>query len=99
MYSDRTGMDKNHPRQNLPDKRPPDKTTPDKTFQTKDPLTKPPGQKLPQTIETEFAQGALVRVFCTRPSKKRGGGSEMCDILSGVPGCVTGGGGVKIGQK
>src|SRR6218665_691990 len=25
MYSDRTGMDKNHPGQNLPDKRPPDK--------------------------------------------------------------------------
>ena len=59
---------KKHPGQNLPDKRPSDKT---------------PGQKLQQTIETEFAQGALVRVFCTRPSKNRGGGSEMCDILFG----------------
>ena len=57
MYSDRTGTDKNHPGQNLPDKRPPDKT---------------PGQKPLRTIETEFIQGAFVRVFCTRPTKNRG---------------------------
>ena len=36
----------------------------------------------------------FVRVFCTRPTKN--GGSEMCDILWRVPGCVTGAGGSKI---
>ena len=60
------GKDKNHPGQNLPDKRP---------------LTKPPGQKLPQTIEREFVQGAFVWVFCTRPTKNRG--SEVCNVLFG----------------
>ena len=49
--------------------------------------TKPPGQKPPRTIEIEFVQRTFVRDFCTRPTKN--GGSEMCDVLSGVPGCVT----------
>jgi len=33
---------------------------------------KTPGQKPPRTIESEFVQGAFVRVFCTRPTKNRG---------------------------
>src|SRR6218665_994784 len=49
--------------------------------------TKPPGQKPLPTIEIEFVQGTFVRDFCTRPTKNRG--SDMCDVLSGVPGCVT----------
>ena len=49
--------------------------------------TKPPGQKPPRTIEIEFVQGTFVRDFCTMATKN--GGSEMCDVLSGVPGCVT----------
>src|SRR6218665_3040276 len=55
----------------------PDKRPPDRT----------PGQKPPRTIEREFVQGAFVRDFCTRLTKN--GGSEMCDVLWGVPGCVT----------
>ena len=46
-----------------------------------------PGQKLLQKIEREFVHGTFVRVFCTRPTKNRG--PEMCDVLLGVPGCVT----------
>ena len=77
------------------------KTTPDKTFQTKDHLTKPP-DKPPRTIEREFAQGVFVRYFCTRPTKN--GGFEMCDVLWGVPGCVTkvwlgDGGGQKLAKN
>src|SRR6218665_1920724 len=69
------------------------KTNPDKT----------PGQKPPRTIiEIEYAQGTFVRDFCTRPTKNRGG-FEMCDVLSGVPGCVTkcdrGGGGSKLAKN
>ena len=42
----------------------------------------------------------LVRVFCSRPTTKSGGGSEMCDILLGGPGCATKcDRGIKIGQK
>src|SRR6218665_228904 len=48
----------------------------------KNPRTKPP-----RTIEIEFVQVAFVRDFCTRPTKNMG--SERCDVLSGVPGCVT----------
>src|SRR6218665_3443463 len=61
-------MDKNHPGQNLPDKSPPDKSH---------------GQKPPRTIVREFVKGGFVRDFCTRPTKIRGGGFEMCDVLSG----------------
>src|SRR6218665_2545042 len=74
MYSDRTETNKNHPRENLPDKRPPDKT---------------PGQKPPRTIETEFVQGAFVWIFCTRPSKNRGGPRCVTYFRGGGPG-VTG---------
>ena len=42
--------------------------------------------KTPRTIEREFVLVAFVRVFCTRPTKNREGGSEMCDVLSGGPG-------------
>jgi len=49
------------------------KTNPDKT----------PGQKPPRTIEIKFVQGTFVRDLCTRPTKNWGGGSEMCDVLSG----------------
>ena len=68
-----------------------DKNHLDKTFQTKDPLIKP-------RAKTPHEQ---LRVFCTRPNKDTGG-SEMCDVLLGFPGCVAKsdrGGGVKIGQK
>ena len=75
MFSNRCflieeGLYKNHPGQILPDKRPPDKS---------------PGQKLPQTIEREFVQGAFARVFVLGLLKI--GGSEMCDVLlGGCPG-------------
>src|SRR6218665_3620444 len=76
------------PGQNLSDKRHPDKT---------------PGQKLPRTIEREFVQGAFVWVFCTRPTKNRGGqrcvtyfrgGPEMCDKV-----CQRGGRGSKLAKN
>ena len=67
------GTDKNHPGQNLPDK---------------NPLTKALGQKPPRTIETEFVQGAFVRVFCTRPTKN-GGGPRCVTYFWRVPGCAT----------
>src|SRR6218665_2673548 len=51
------------------------KTNPDKT----------PRQKPPRTIEIECVQGTFVWDFCTRPTKNRGGGSELCDVLSGGP--------------
>src|SRR6218665_1462481 len=35
----------------------------------------------------EFVQRDFVRPFCTRPTKD--GGSEMCDVLLEVLGCVT----------
>ena len=54
MYSDTTGTDKNHPRQNLPGKRS---------------LTKPPGQKPREQLIQNLYKGAFVRVFCTMPSK------------------------------
>ena len=66
MYSDRMGTDKSKPQTKSSRQKTPDKT---------------PGQKLPQTIETEFVPGAFVQVFCTRPSKNRGGEAEMCDAL------------------
>src|SRR6218665_4190649 len=83
MYSDRRG-NKQKPGQNLQDKRPSDKT---------------PGQKPPRTIETEVVQGAFVWVFCTRPTKYRGG-AEMCDVLSGGPKiCDKGEGGEKLAKN
>src|SRR6218665_1315408 len=69
----------------------------------KPPRTKPSrqktlGQKPWRTIEREFVQWAFVRIFVLGLLKI--GGSEMCDILLGVPGCVTKcDRGVKIGQK
>src|SRR6218665_1363676 len=71
----------------------------------KPPRTKPSRQKTKppdktRTIEREFVQGAFVRAFCTRPTKNRG--SKTCDVLLGVPGCVTKcdrGRGVKIGKN
>src|SRR6218665_3472246 len=77
------------------------KTTPDKTFQTKDPRTKAPGQKPSRTIEREFVQRAFVRIFCTRPTKNRGG-PKCVTYFWGVPGYVMKcgrGRGVKIVQK
>src|SRR6218665_1678334 len=51
MYSDRTGTDKNHYRQNLPDKRPPDKT----------PRQKPPRTifSIPYTLSTTIISISL----------------------------------------
>jgi len=60
-----------------------------------------PGQKPLRTIEREFVQGAFVRVFCTRPTKNRGGPRCVTYFQGGsrdVWQSVTGGGG-KIGQK
>jgi len=53
MNSDRRGMDKNHPEQNLPDKR------------VKDPLTKNPREQLRDNLY----RGLLSGIFCTRPTK------------------------------
>ena len=61
----------------------------------------PQEKTLPRTIEIEFVQGTLVRDFCTRPTKNRGG-PRCVTYFRGVPGCVTKcdrGRGVKIGQK
>ena len=48
--------------------------------------TKPPGQKPPRTIEIEFVQGLLSRIFVLGLLLLKIGGSEMCDLLSGGPG-------------
>ena len=62
---------------NHPGQNPPDKRPSDKTSE----------QKPPRTIEREFVQGAFVGVFVLGLLKN--GGSEMCDVLLGVLGCVT----------
>jgi len=54
MYSDRRGRTK---------------TIPDKTFQTKNPEQNP-RTKTPRTIERDFVQGVLVRVFCTTKNRE-----------------------------
>src|SRR6218665_3856695 len=56
--------------------------------------TKPPRQKPLRTIEIEFVQGTFVRDFCTRPTKNRGGGPEMGEVLSGGARVVGVGGGM-----
>src|SRR6218665_154465 len=87
MYSDRKGVRR--------------KTTPDKTFQTKDPQTKAPGEKPSRTIEREFVQGALVRIFCPMPTKNLGG-PKCVTYFWGVPGSVTKcdrGGGSKVAKN
>ena len=64
--------------------------------------TKTPGQKPPRTNETEFAQGAFVRAFCTRHTKNRGV-RDMWRTFGGVSGCVTkcdsGEGGSKLAKN
>src|SRR6218665_2552176 len=72
MYSDRRGNGQKPPWTKLSRQKTPDK---------------PPGQKPPLTIEIEFVQGVLVRMFCTRPTKM--GGPRCVTYFSGVPGCVT----------
>ena len=76
------------------------KTTQNKTFQTKDPLTKAPDKSPPQLRENLY-RGLLSGFFVLGLLKV--GGFEMCDVLWGVPGCVTkcdsGGGWVIIGQN
>ena len=62
---------------NDPGRNLPDKRLPDKT----------PRQKPPRKIEKEFVQRPFVRFFVLGLLKI--GGSEMCDVLLGVPGCVT----------
>ena len=64
-----------------------DKTHPGQNIPDKRSLDNAPGQKPPRTIEREFVQGAFLRVFVLGLLKI--GGSEMCDVLWGVPGCVT----------
>ena len=60
----------------------------------------PPDKNPPRTIETEFAQGAFARVFCVLSlGLLKIGGSEMCDVLAGVQGCVTGEGGYKLAKN
>jgi len=58
MYSDRTGTDKNHPRQNLPDKL----KTSWQNLQT----------KTPANNWYRICTRGFCRDFCTRPSKNRG---------------------------
>src|SRR6218665_3591788 len=73
------------------DRRGMDKTTPDKA----------PWTKTPRTIKREFVHGAFVRVFFV-PGLLKVGGSEMCDVLLGVPGCLTKcdrGGGSKLAKN
>src|SRR6218665_3996863 len=72
MYSDRRGNGQKPPR-----------TKPSRQ-KTSD---KHPGHKPPLTIEIEFVQRVLVRIFCTRPTKM--GGPRCMAYFSGVPGCVT----------
>ena len=67
MYSDITGTGKNHP---------------DKTFQIKDPLTKPPDKKPREQLRQNLYKGAFSGYFVLG-LLKIGGGSEMCDVLSG----------------
>jgi len=50
-------------------------------------MTKPP-DKNPREQLREFVQGAFVRVFCTRPTKNRGG-PRCGTYFWGVPGWVT----------
>jgi len=64
---------KNHPGQNLPD--------------NLDPLTKPTGQKPREQLRQNLYRGLLPGFFVLGLLKI--GGSEMCGVLLGVPGCVT----------
>src|SRR6218665_273402 len=83
------------------DRRGTDKNHPGQNLRDKRPPDKTREQKPPRKIEREFVQGAFVRDFCTRPTKNRG--SEMCDVLLGVPRCVTkgdrGGRGSKLAKN
>ena len=49
-------------------------------------MTKPPGQNPGEQFRENLYRG-ICSGFCTRPTKN--GGSEMCDVLLGDPGCVT----------
>src|SRR6218665_3993640 len=62
------------------------KTTPDKPFQTKDPRQKPPDKSPREKLREILYRGLLSRFFVLGLRKR---GSEMCDVLWGVPGCVT----------
>jgi len=69
------------------DKRGTDKNHPDKTFQTKDTLTKLPDKNPHERLRENLYKGLLSGFFVLGLLKI--GGSEMCDVLSGVPRCVT----------
>jgi len=73
MYSDRRGNGQKPPRTKL--------------SRQKTPRQNPPEQKLPRTFEREFVQGAFVRVFCTKPTKKIGG-LRCVTYFGEIPGCV-----------
>src|SRR6218665_277752 len=75
MYSDRTGTDKIHPRQNLPDKRPPDKT---------------PGQNPRKQLRQNLYKG-LLSGFFVLGLLIIGGVPRCVTYFRGrgMPGCVT----------
>src|SRR6218665_4161751 len=73
MYSDRRGYGQNPP--------------PDKTFQTKDPRTKAPDKKPGEQLRENLYRGLLSGSFVLGLLKM--GRSEMYDVFSGVPRCVT----------
>jgi len=72
MYSDKTGMDKNHPRT--------------KPSRQKDPLTKPPDKNPCEQLKQNLYKEAFVRDFCTRPSRNQGRGPRCVTYFRGVPG-------------
>src|SRR6218665_1934080 len=74
MYSDRRGNGQKPPRT--------------KSFQTKDPLTKAPDKSPREQLRENLYRGLLSGLFVLGLLKKSGG-SEMCDVLLGGPGCVT----------
>src|SRR6218665_3749021 len=63
------------------------KTTPDKTFQTKAPRTKAPDKGPREQLRENLYRGLLSGFFVLGLLKI--GGSDMCDVLLGVPVCVT----------
>jgi len=63
------------------------KNHPGQNLPNQRPSDKSSRTKTPQTIEREFVQGLLSGFFVLGLLKM--GESEMCDVLWGVPGCVT----------
>src|SRR6218665_3526074 len=61
----------------------------------------PPDKRPHEQLRKNLYRRLLARFFYTRPTKNLGG-SEMCDVFSGVQGCVTKcdrGGGSKLAKN